>query len=203
MASKRMTNDDRRASLLARATQLFAVHGYDELSMAKIAREAGISKPLLYHYFATKRDLFVAALTTGVEELALQTEPDPSRPPAEQLTGSLDAFLRWIDANRQAYAKLMRSAQVPEVRELVDVVRATTATRILDGLGPDGERPATRTAVHAWLWFMDGACLAWVEDESLARDELLGLLLGTLYGALIASGAQPLGSELPSDAAGR
>ncbi len=46
-AYTRLQVDERRRQLLARATELFATHGYDELSMAKIAREAGVSNPLL------------------------------------------------------------------------------------------------------------------------------------------------------------
>ena len=67
-AYRRLKVDERRRQLLERATELFATHGYDELSMAKIAREAGVSKPLLYHYFPTKRDLFEAALGQAAEE---------------------------------------------------------------------------------------------------------------------------------------
>ncbi len=61
-AYTRLQVDERRRQLLERATELFATHGYDELSMAKIAREAGVSKPLLYHYFPNKRDLVLHGL---------------------------------------------------------------------------------------------------------------------------------------------
>jgi hypothetical protein len=49
--------------------------------------------------------------------------------------------------------------------------------------------PQARVAVRGWLWFMDGACLDWIEHRDLSRDELRGLLLGTLVGALMASGS--------------
>ena len=104
--------------------------------MAQIAREAGISKALLYHYFPSKQDYFMATLAGGAEELRARVEPDPALPPAQALTDALDAYLQWIEDNADAYAKLFRSAAgVPEVRELVDGVRAGTADRILDGLG--------------------------------------------------------------------
>ena len=66
-AYTRLNVDERRRQLLAEATALFATHGYDELSMAKLAREAGISKPLLYHYFPSKRDLFDAVPAQAAE----------------------------------------------------------------------------------------------------------------------------------------
>ena len=80
----------------------------------------------------------------------------------------------------------MRTAMEEEwVRELVDGVRDATAARILAGITPPGGTlpPAARTAVRSWLWFMDGACLDWIEHRDLDRQELRGLLLGTLAGA--------------------
>jgi len=80
----------------------------------------------------------------------------------------------------------MRSAGIPEVRELIDRVREETMRRIVDGLADD--RPAVRAAVRGWLWSMDGVCLSWVTDGDLSRDDVRGLLLGTLAGALAAAG---------------
>jgi AcrR family transcriptional regulator len=190
-AYRRLQNDERRALLLERATQLFGEHGYDALSMARIAREAKISKALLYHYFPSKRSLFEAALTAGAAELRARTEPDPARAPAEQLAATLDAFLSWVQERPGAYAKMLESAGAREVRETMAQVRAETAQRILAGLGPDGTRPATRAAVFGWLAFLDAAILDWIAHGDMTREELHGMLLGTFAGALAASGADP------------
>jgi hypothetical protein len=61
-AYTRLENDERRRRLLELGTRLFTEHAYDEISMAQIAREAGISKALLYHYFPSKQDYFMATL---------------------------------------------------------------------------------------------------------------------------------------------
>ena len=188
-AYRRMQNDERRALLLERATQLFGEHGYNGLSMAQIAREADISKARLYHYFPSKRRLFEAALAAGAQELRERTRPDPARPPAEQLAATLDAFLVWVQERPGAYAKMLESAGAREVRETMAQVRAETAARILSGLGADGERPATRAAVFGWLAFLDAAILDWIEHGDMSREELHGMLLGTFAGALMASGA--------------
>ncbi len=189
-AYTRLDVDERRRRLLELGTDLFARFSYDELSMAKIAREAGISKALLYHYFPGKQAYFAATLEEKAAELSALTEPDPSLPPVEQLVRSLDAFLAWVEDNRVAYAKLVRSAAaIPEVREVVDRVRDAISARILAGIAPGEPPPALRTAVRAWLWFMDGAILDWVEHGDLTREQLNGLLLGTLMGAATAAGA--------------
>jgi AcrR family transcriptional regulator len=193
-AYTRMPVDERRRQLLDLGADLFARHSFDELSMAAFAREAGISKALLYHYFPSKRELFVATLQQAAEELRERTEPDPDLPPHEALAASLDAFLAWIEENEVAYRKLLESAGgVPEVAALIDEVRDRTSARILDGLGIAGDPPPRlRAAARAWLWFMDGAILDWLEHRDLSRAELRDLLLGSLAGSLAAAGAADL-----------
>jgi AcrR family transcriptional regulator len=189
-AYTRLENDERRRRLLELGARLFTEHAYDEISMARIAREAGISKALLYHYFPSKEAYFVATLEEKAAELAERTQPDESLPPLEQLAGSLDAYLRWVAENAGSYEKMIRSASVPEVRAMLDRVRGDTAQRIVDGIrGEHPETPVLRTAVNAWLWFMDGACLDWIEHgRDMPREELHGLLLATLVGAVLAAG---------------
>ena len=187
-AYRRLQRDERRELLLERATELFARNGYEGLSMSQLAREAQISKALLYHYFPSKKRLFEAALAEGAEELRVRTEPEPGKAPAEQLSKTLDEFLRWVQERPTAYATLLETG-APEVREIMGEVRATTAGRILTGLGEDGRRPATRAAIHGWLAFLDGAVLDWIAHDDLTREELHGMLLGAFAGALLASGA--------------
>jgi AcrR family transcriptional regulator len=188
-AYTRLQVDERRRQLLDAGAELFARHSYDELSMAEIARAVGISKALLYHYFPSKQAYFQATLEQAAAELAQTVQPDPDLPPIEQLMSSLDAYLGWIERNAEAYAKLITSVgAVPEVRELVERVRNETADRILQGISPAGAQPPLRAAVRGWMWFMDGAILDWIEHRDIDRERLQGLLLGTLLGAVTASG---------------
>ena len=191
-AYRRLDVDERRQQLLERGAELFTAHPYDELSMSKIAAEVGISKALLYHYFPSKQAFFEATLGAWAERLRERTEPDPDLPPVEQLAKSLDGFLSLVEENAVAYRNLMQSATgVAEIRDLIEEVRRVTAQRILDGVYPDGAPPKARTAVSGWLWFMDGACLNWIEHRDIEREEMRDLLLGVLMGALIATGTPP------------
>ena len=193
-AYSRLQVDERRRQLLELGADLFASHSYDELSMAHIAREAGISKALLYHYFPSKRDLFVATLQQSAAEVEYLTEPDPELPPLEALSASLGAFLGWIEEHPVAYSKLMESSGQPEVRDLVTDIRDRTSQRILEGLAPEGAAPKLRAAVRGWLWLMDGMILDWLEHRDIGRGELRDLLLGALAGTVMASGeGQALG----------
>jgi AcrR family transcriptional regulator len=197
-AYQRLDVDERRRRLLELGAELFSRHSYAELSMSAIAREAGISKALLYHYFPSKQAYFVATLQQQAEELSRLIEVDPALPPAEQLMRALDAFLGWVEANAEGYGKLLEGATThAEVRELVDQVRGGTADQILAGLSPEAPPPpALRAAVHGWLWFMDGALTDWLRHRDFGRDQLLGLLLGTLMGAVTASGTPGITERL-------
>lgn len=196
-AYTRLAVDERRRRLLELGSELFTRHAYDELSMAKIAKEAGISKALLYHYFPSKEAYFVATLEEKANELQQRTIPNPELPPFEQLSGSLDEYLRWIEENAGSYDKMIRNAgAAPEVRALLDRVRTETAQRILQGLSPGkAPSPLLRTAIRGWLGFLDGACLDWVNHDDVDRETLHGLLLSTLVASVLAVGedAQPPG----------
>jgi AcrR family transcriptional regulator len=189
---RRLDVDERRRQLLERGAELFTTYPYDELSMSKIAAEVGISKALLYHYFPSKQAYFEQTLGAWAEQLRERTEPDPDLPPVEQLKGSLDAFLVLVAENEVAYKNLMQSAAgVAEIRALIEEVRLQTAQRILESLYAHEPPPKARTAVSGWLWFMDGACLNWIEHHDIEREELRDLLLGVLMGALLAADAVP------------
>src|SRR5580692_3021900 len=67
-AYTRLQVDERRRQLLDAGAALFAQHAYEEISMRQIAAAAGVSKPLLYHYFPSKNELFMAAVTEASSE---------------------------------------------------------------------------------------------------------------------------------------
>src|SRR3954468_13929778 len=104
----RLDNDERRAQLLALARRAFSDRSYDDVSIDDLAREAKISKGLLYHYFPTKRDLYVAGLAEIAEELVQRcTAIPPNLPPIERVRTGLDAYLDHISQHARAYVSLM------------------------------------------------------------------------------------------------
>jgi AcrR family transcriptional regulator len=184
-AYSRLQTDERRRQLLEAGARVFTERSYDDASMAEVARAAGISKGLLYHYFPSKRDLFVATLEAAAAELQEITQPDPDLPPAEQLIAALDAYLGWIDEHADSYAKLLESASgSDDVRSYMAQVRASTVERMLGTLVTGGDPAAVRTALHGFLWFMDGACLDWLAHRDLSREQLRDMLVTTFAGAI-------------------
>lgn len=190
-AYTRLQVDERRRQLLGAGSRLFAEHAYEEISMRQIAQAAGISKPLLYHYFPSKIELFKAAVADQAAELAAVIQPTGDGPPQQQLINSLDAYLAWIAANSQAWLKLMRSAAtLPEASELTEGFRRQTLKQIIGALTDDGvPRPALRNALQGWLGYVDGAILDWVSGGGdLDRDQVRDMIVAAFGGALMAAG---------------
>ncbi len=188
-AYTRLGVDERRRQLLAAGAKLFASHAFEEISMRQIAEAAGVSKPLLYHYFPSKDDLFIAAVTEASSELQALIEPSGKGTPVEQLTASLDAYLGWIEDHGETWTKLMQSAaSLPAARELVEGFRERTLELALAQLtGRRKPRPALRTAIKGWLGYMDAAILDWTRARDLPREKLRELLLAAFVSSLLAA----------------
>jgi AcrR family transcriptional regulator len=188
-AYSRLNVDQRRAQILEAGTALFAEHAYEEISMREIAQAAGVSKPLLYHYFPSKIDLFKAAVSDAAMELQQLIEASRSGGAAEQLASTLDAYLGWIEAHARTWRKLMQSAAtLPEAGEIVEGFRARTTRMLLDQLaGAGNPRPALRIAVAGWLGYLDAAIIDWTQHQDLDREKLRDLLIAAFGAALVSA----------------
>jgi AcrR family transcriptional regulator len=188
-AYTRLNVDERRRQLLEAGKALFAEHAFEEISMRQIAEAAGISKPLLYHYFPSKIELFKAAVAEQAMELQALIEPSGEGSPFELLSRSLDDYLVWIEANSRAWTKLMRSAAtLPEAGELVEQFRTSTLEQITRGLtGRRKPRPALRNGLNGWLGYVDAAILDWVQDGGVSREQLRNMILAAFGAALLAA----------------
>jgi AcrR family transcriptional regulator len=195
-AKRRLSTDARREQLLASGASLLAERPFDEVSIEEIARTAGVSKGLLYHYFPTKKDFLIAALERGQEELAALTAPDPSLPPAEQLAASLDRFLDFVEEHEAAYTAIFRSrgGGDPEIQAALEAGRQQRMDAVIDSLATWEPAPASvertptlETAVQGWFFFIEGAVLRWLEHRDMKRDELRELLALALIGSLRAA----------------
>ncbi|MGN6870406.1 MAG: TetR/AcrR family transcriptional regulator [Solirubrobacteraceae bacterium] len=201
-AYSRLQVDERRRQLLEAGAALFAEHSYEEISMRDIAKAAGVSKPLLYHYFPSKIELFKAAVAEKAAELQAAIEPTGEGTPFEQLSGSLDAYLAWIEANALTWSKLVQSAvALPEARELVEGFRQRTMQMALARLTKHATpRPALRIAITGWLGYMDAAILDWTEARDLPREQMRDLLIAAFGAALLS--AQQIDPEIQLEESG-
>lgn len=80
----RLTAEERRAAVLGCACGIFSKDGYRGTTTAEIARQAGVTEPILYRHFDSKRDLYLSCLQHAWEacqdmwEKAVADEPDPA-----------------------------------------------------------------------------------------------------------------------------
>lgn len=157
--------------------------------MRQIAQAAGISKPLLYHYFPSKIELFKAAVAEQTAQLQRVIAPTGKGTPLEQLTRSLDAYLRWIEDNARAWSKVMQSAAtLPEAGTFIESFRTQTLEQILLRLtGRRKARPVLRSALKGWLGYVDAAILDWIQAGDLGRDQLRDLILAAFGAAVFAA----------------
>jgi len=198
MAYVRLAPSERHAQLLALAVRMFTERAYDDFSMDELAREAGVSKGLLYHYFPSKRALYLEALRAGAAELLALVETDPSLPLAEQLDVAVDAYLTYVRGHAHAYRALLRGGigSDPEVAAVAEGVRQAIRERILAGL--EGERPRVRLAVTGWIGMVETASLDWLERSDVSQDELRRLLTSWLPAILAAREEPPAGRATPT-----
>lgn len=107
---------DTRAEILRAARSLFADRGFESTSVRAVAGEAGVDPALVYHYFATKDDLFVAALEIPVDPRVLLAPVLAEAGGAEQAAeGLLRVFVSvWDDPdNRLPLLGLVRRLLEP------------------------------------------------------------------------------------------
>ena len=180
---ERLLTGDRRAQLIAMGLEAFGARSYDDVSIDDLARAAGISKGLLYHYFRTKRAFYVAAVREAARRLLEETKTDDALAPLERAVRGLSAYLLFVERHGAAYATLIRGGVGfdAEVMRVLEGTRLALMERILEARGADDA--ATRLALRGWIGFVEATSLEWIERRAMDREQLVGLwvrILGSL-----------------------
>ncbi len=194
----RLDVDERRAQLLALGLAMFSERAYDEVAVDDLARAAGVSKGLLYHYFPTKRDLYVAAIGEAARHLLEETTGDRDGAPEERLRRGLATYLDFVERHGQAYVALMRGGvgSDPEVAAILEETRRTFAAHILHDVPQESATPLLQAAVRGWIGFVEATSIDWVTRRAVRRDALLDLLAGVIFDAV--ARASRIASDAPS-----
>ena len=170
---------DRREDILEASLHLFAEKGFHGTSMRDIARTADLTEGLIYHYFASKRDLFRAIIEEHSFLPLLRTLPDL----AEQLDlrGLLIVLARGffdvLKRNRELTRLLLQEVQVfPEEKEafFADAVNEsiTELAKILEDRMTPRVRTQVRPEVAARIFF-NSLLAFFVEQQILGGKHLL------------------------------
>ena len=178
----RLQVDERRAQLLELALELFAERTYEEISIDEIASAAGVSKGLLYHYFASKRAFYVAAVRQAAARLTAATDFDETEP--NPLRTGVTAYLDYVERHAATYTFLLRGGvgSDPEVLEIVETTRRLFVDRLVDALGQP-QHALLRVAIRGWVGLVEATSLEWLDHRAVPRDALTGLLLDLWHAA--------------------
>jgi AcrR family transcriptional regulator len=169
----RFTVEERREQLLELGLRLFGSRPYDDISIEEIAQLAGMSKGLLYHYFPSKRDFYVACLRAAAAQLGRQIHPDPGLSPAEQLRASLSVYLDHVRANLVKTLALVGGGigADPEVIGVVEDFRRAVWQVMVDRIEASDDEHLLRFAIHGWIRFVEVVALDWTQADEAAGDK--------------------------------
>lgn len=192
VARRRMAVEQRREHLISVALDLFSHRPPDAVSIEDIAGAAGISRPLVYHYFPGKQSLYEAALRRSADELtALLREPREG-PLGPRLLRVLRRFFDFVEAHGPGFAALMRggpAAAGPGVAcAMIDEVREAAYEQMLLHLGVAEPGARLELTVRSWISLAETTALLWLNGLRIPREEL-ELQLVHDVGALLAVSA--------------
>jgi AcrR family transcriptional regulator len=177
----RRTADDRRAQLVEIGLELLPTTPVQDLTIDEVARRAGISRSLLFHYFATKSEYCTAVMDAAATLLRDHVVPRPGTPPAGQLPGMLDRFVAWVETYRDSHLAFVRGAHAgdPDIARVYQDTREQLVEVALAAVPlPDGDRQ--RQLVRSWFAFTEDLVLQWTGEPTMTRAELLDLLADVL-----------------------
>jgi AcrR family transcriptional regulator len=189
---RRLPLEERRASIVEAAGPLFGERGYAATRLEDIATAAGVTKPILYRHFDSKRALYLALLERHREDLGSFAGAIPGEGPStERLRTVLRAWFAYVEAHSYAWKMLFRdTGGGPEVQAfrlevhdraravLVEIIRSLSEVKI----------PRRELEPLAELMSMGMASLVlwWIDNPGVSRPAIVDAMLRVWAGLLIA-----------------
>jgi AcrR family transcriptional regulator len=194
--SQRLSAPARREQILDVALEVFATTGFHSTSMNQVAEAAGVTKPVLYQHFDSKRALYQALL----DEVGNRLLQNIAKAVAEATDGKSQtelgfrAYFRWVADDHDAFLLLFGSGSRRD-DEFASAVRRITA-EAADAIAPliaveIGEEQR-RTLAHALVGLAEGASRRLVElGHDFEPDEIATSVSALAWAGLRA--VQPTG----------
>ncbi len=181
----RLPASERREQLIGVAISVFAQHGYHTTSMNHVAEAAGVTKPVLYQHFSSKRELFIELLTEIGEQLrtciAKATVDAPG--PRQQIEAGFRAYFDYMDANTDAYRVLFGAGarRDPEFASLTRSVEESIAQAIAELIVVDGHPAEDRELIaHTIVGMTEAASRYWLAHDRTPAIEQLAEAVASL-----------------------
>jgi AcrR family transcriptional regulator len=174
-SAKRLPADRRRQQLMDVALSLFAGRGFNATTMDDIAEAAGVTKPLLYQHFTSKRALYLELVDSVAQTMleAIGKATAQAEGPRQQVEAGFAAYFHLVVTHADAF-HLLFDSEVPEDPELsraqrhVEEVLAEAIDDLIDaGLDEDHRR----LLAHAVVGMAEGASRLFLARRGAAGDE--------------------------------
>jgi AcrR family transcriptional regulator len=167
--SPRLPAARRRRQLLDVALQVFAERGFHDASMNDIAEAAGVTKPVLYQHFKSKRELFGELLSDVGNELqeAITKAVTTAQSSHEMVELGFAAYFRYVAAHRDAFNLFygIGFAREDEFAGQVEQVENTLAELVAEFIEIDGLTPGQRRLLgHGIVGMIEGASTHWLKQ---------------------------------------
>jgi len=188
---RRMGVEERRQQLIGVALDLFSRRSPDEVSIDEIASAAGISRPLVYHYFPGKLSLYEAALQRASDDLADRFVEPRQGPLGARLLRVMGRYFDFVDEHGPGFSALMRGGPAvgsTTANALVDSVRQAAYVQILSHLDVTEPPARLELVVRSWISLAESTALLWLDGRRIPRAELEAQLVHD-FAALMAVSA--------------
>jgi AcrR family transcriptional regulator len=188
MRRRRLEPDARREQILSVAIRLFGSKPYADVSTTDVARDAGVARGLVNHYFGTKKDLYleVVRVMLTVPEVALEQLPEGELP--ERADSIVSWFLDVVSRHSTSWLAatgaggMAGDADVNAViAEAVDVAAAGVLRAV--GMGDDPS-PALRGMTRSYVGLAIWTAQEWLQRGVLTREQV-HVLLSTALVAMV------------------
>jgi AcrR family transcriptional regulator len=185
---RRLPVAERRELIVEAAGRLFGERGYDGTRLDEIAAAAGVTKPILYRHFDSKRDLYLALLARHREDLSGFAEVMPAdRPHRERLRAVLEIWLAYVETHAYAWKMLFRDtgggSEVQAFRRDVHARAREVLVEIIRS-EDDAGIPERELEPLAELLSMGMASLVlwWMDNPEISRKALMDSMIRVWMG---------------------
>jgi AcrR family transcriptional regulator len=189
--TQRLPAERRRATLMAAASKLFAERGYDHASLDQLAARAGVTKPIVYRHFASKKDLYLQLLAVHRDDLlsTLAEEMATHGALADRVPRVADAWFSHVESHPFAWAMLFADVTGdPDIgsfhAQMRDTARKAIAGLLVAEHALRIEAAMLEPLAEVLRSAMTGLALWWLDHREVPRATLVATITQTVWSGL-------------------
>lgn len=178
--------------ILAAAAALFAERGYRGAAVDAIAERSGVTPPVIYEHFGSKRELYRELLERHYTELRQIWDENfaAEGPAAERVARSLDAWFAYVEAHPFAGRVLFRPGMDPEIDAVQAAVAESSRRAVMPLFAAEpgsenlGGAPADQGMEMAWVVLrgvLQGLAVWWSDHPEVPRERVVATAMNALW----------------------